>query len=437
MKLSKKHISTIKKFLKNTLFSGLFCFTYLSALVFAGRIFSKNLPSKLMFPDIAENCSAKEADTLDLCSPVDDVVVVEMTPGARRLPEIDKSKERGAFGPEGFLPECLPAFSRGRRIREVGGTSAPKVSIVVPIYNSEKWLDECISSLSNQTIKDIEIICVNDGSTDHSADIIADHAQKDPRIRVITQKNQGVAAARNRGLELARGEFVAFVDSDDFVDSDCYKKAYIDATNTEADITAFGYNIFNSNGVKRRHTLRKIQYDDALEAWFSERGGRPFIWNKLFRKAFLEETGVKFEKGISFNEDVFFQFRVFARAKKVAFIPDKLYFYRTENKKSLSRGTDAFKKLSFNLRGYRVVIDDWKTLENTKKYKSNLFKATLNSTIRRLRDINEKQKIFACTETAKLLNDDFFTGVNPRALGADVQNKLAQIEKSSTVPFNF
>lgn len=98
----------------------------------------------------------------------------------------------------------------------------PKVSIIVPVYNVENYLRKCLDSLINQTLKNIEIICINDGSTDNSLSILEEYASKDERIIVINQENAGVSSARNRGLEIATGEYIAFVDADDSVTPDCF-----------------------------------------------------------------------------------------------------------------------------------------------------------------------------------------------------------------------
>ncbi len=113
-----------------------------------------------------------------------------------------------------------------------------KVSVIVPVYNVEKYLEECIESLINQTLTDIEIICINDGSTDNSLKILEELQKKDNRIKIINQKNSGVSSARNNGIENATGEYIGFVDSDDWIDSDYYEKLYNTAKKYNSDIAA-------------------------------------------------------------------------------------------------------------------------------------------------------------------------------------------------------
>ena len=112
----------------------------------------------------------------------------------------------------------------------------PKVSVIVPVYNVEKYLSDCLDSLIKQTLKDIEIICVDDGSTDNSHKILLEYARKDDRILVLQQENSKQGTARNKGLEIAKGEYIGFVDSDDWVDEDFYEKLYIAAIEKDSDI---------------------------------------------------------------------------------------------------------------------------------------------------------------------------------------------------------
>ena len=104
-----------------------------------------------------------------------------------------------------------------------------KVSIIVPVYNVEKYLKRCLDSITNQTLKELEIICINDGSTDNSLKILKQYAHKDKRISIINKQNEGLSVARNTGMEAASGEYIGFVDSDDWIDLDFYKKLYTTA----------------------------------------------------------------------------------------------------------------------------------------------------------------------------------------------------------------
>ena len=123
----------------------------------------------------------------------------------------------------------------------------PKISIIVPIFNGELYLEECLNSLVNQTFNDIEIICVNDGSTDNSMKILEDFQKKDSRIEIISQPNQGVSIARNNGVNQANGEYVLFVDSDDWLDLDACAELYSNAVSNDSDIVLFNSVIENES----------------------------------------------------------------------------------------------------------------------------------------------------------------------------------------------
>ena len=131
----------------------------------------------------------------------------------------------------------------------------PKVSVIIPVYNVEKYLSECLDSVVNQTLKDIEIICVNDGSPDGSAEILEEYAQKDNRIKVITQENRGVSEARNSGLKIASGEYIAFLDSDDYIDLKFFEQLYKRGIESNSDVVVCE-NIYRFSGNKQKLFLK-------------------------------------------------------------------------------------------------------------------------------------------------------------------------------------
>ncbi len=188
-----------------------------------------------------------------------------------------------------------------------------KVSVVIPVYNTEEYLDECLNSVENQTLKDIEIICVNDGSTGSVMDILKKHQKSDDRIKIIEQENSGVSAARNRGIIAARGDYIAFLDSDDYVASYAYEKAYKDAVNNNADVVQFGKLDF---GFDKKINLKDYSYDDSLIKSYSRKDKEnPFkalklntdsVLDKLWKHSFLMDNKISFKQGLSFGEDNLF-----------------------------------------------------------------------------------------------------------------------------------
>ena len=220
----------------------------------------------------------------------------------------------------------------------------PAVSVLVAVYNVSTYLRQCLDSLKNQTLKDIEIICVNDGSTDSSLQILEEYAAKDDRIKLVNKINGGLPSARNAGLEIARGEYICFVDGDDFVDIRMYKKMYRVAKRKKADIVVCGGQVFPKKEqipewLKCTLSTRNITYRmSGSDALFNENGAKPFIWRDLIKRDFIEKSNFRFDENIVLGEDQAFQFKIFPVAKKIVFIEDKFYNYRYERPESIMDG---------------------------------------------------------------------------------------------------
>lgn len=185
------------------------------------------------------------------------------------------------------------------------------VSIIVPIYKVEQYLPKCIESLIVQTYHDIEVILVDDGSPDGCPQICEDYAKKDERIVVLHQQNQGVSAARNAGLQSAKGEFIGFVDPDDWVSPDMYEGMVNALVRMGADLAICGYDYYNESGEvdeKRKYPIRPDETVSQKEVMkrFSDMPPsiRHGVWNKLFRNNLLHDIG--FKEGLHSSEDVFF-----------------------------------------------------------------------------------------------------------------------------------
>ena len=243
-------------------------------------------------------------------------------------------------------------------------TRKPIVSIIVPVYNAEKYLGECLDSLVKQTLGDIEIVAVDDGSTDSSAAILANYAQRDSRVRVIPQENGGVSRARNAGLEAARGEYVLFVDSDDYVRLDACEFLVNRVSESGADIVVFGGKTFptkrwaDDSFAKRNRICRKSEIVDAL---FSEAGGVPLMCNKLYSTELLRRIDAKLPVDLSLGEDHVFQLRVFPHAKCVEYSGEVLYFYRNHEGSSLDAEDEVRdERIVKHLDVVRAIASDWK-----------------------------------------------------------------------------
>ena len=212
----------------------------------------------------------------------------------------------------------------------------PKISVIVPVYNCEKYLPACFESLLNQTFRDIEMICVDDGSTDTSYAILQQYAKKDHRIKVYQQQNSGVASARNFALDKATGDWIAFCDSDDTVPLDAYEKLYKMAK--ECDIVVGDFYDIDDYGAQDRALPKPVKQMSAFAALFKV----PCVWTKLMNKQFIENNKLRFPE-LRLGEDVVFLATAAVCNPKVTVINNAVYYHWNHNKeyvKSLNHQYD-------------------------------------------------------------------------------------------------
>ena len=210
----------------------------------------------------------------------------------------------------------------------MSSASGPRISVIIPVYNVEKYLARCLDSVLAQRFPDVEILCIDDGSTDGSLSLLREYAAKDSRIRVLEQKNSGASAARNAGLEAAKGTWIAFVDSDDEVLPDIWTTLLEDAG--DADAVCFSAEeLREENG--RRTSVDSGYFDVPFQ------GPRTLtdqdlvrlsmtVWDKLFRRAKVEDCALRFPEGVHFEDNVFV-LNFFALNRNVHFEPRRLYRY--------------------------------------------------------------------------------------------------------------
>ena len=229
---------------------------------------------------------------------------------------------------------------------QIGGESVPILSVIVPVYNVENYLRQSLDSLIAQTRRDIEFIVVNDGSPDHSWEIIREYAARDSRFRYIEQENRGFSGSRNRGLDEARGKYIGFVDSDDWIEPDMYDKLLNLAESTGADIAQGSYfHCYVKEGIVIPHD--NSPYVSLLAASGGKlRGAEGIlfedgtIWNRIYRRKMLEENQIRFSPEMTFGEDAFFHRCAVCCAEKIAAIPDPLYHYRRHRPGSATNSSD-------------------------------------------------------------------------------------------------
>lgn len=218
--------------------------------------------------------------------------------------------------------------------------SRVKVSVLVPIYNVEKFLPECLDSLVNQTLKEIEIICINDGSKDNSLKIIKDYAKNDKRIVIIDKKNSGYGDSMNQGLKKATGEYVGIVESDDFIDKDAFLELYRIAE--KYDVEVIKSNFYEYYGeTKKDSTVSDMFSPDQIGKVIDPRKHReifyqpPCIWAAIYKNSFLKENGINFlpTPGAAY-QDAGFNFKVWSVARKAYFVKKAFLHYRQDNANS-------------------------------------------------------------------------------------------------------
>lgn len=195
-----------------------------------------------------------------------------------------------------------------------------KVSIIVPIYNVENYLEKCLDSLTGQSLNDIEILAVNDGSTDSSLDILERYAQKDSRIVVLNKQNGGLSDARNYAFPYIHGEYVGFIDSDDYIDLEMYETMYKRAIETSADIVECNlHHTFDDS--EDTEIGRHIHEKEELIM-----NGRSVVWNKIYKTSWLLETGVRFPKGLIY-EDVNFYCKIVPFLTRIEYVEEPFVHY--------------------------------------------------------------------------------------------------------------
>ncbi len=243
----------------------------------------------------------------------------------------------------------------------------PKVSIIIPMYNVEKYLKRCIESVLNQTVKNLEIICVNDGSPDNCPQICDEWKEKDNRIVVVHKENGGLSDARNAGLDIAQGEYIAFVDSDDWISIQIYQIMINKCLSNCLDICEVNYlkTIENIENVSNSNEYRIFDTENSLKQLINGYMSQT-VWNKLYKKGVIK--GIYFEKG-KLNEDEFWTYQVFANSKRIGKLNWYGYYYFQRDTSIMGtsyslRRIDAIegkkRRLDFIYKNYPNLVGDAK-----------------------------------------------------------------------------
>ena len=314
-----------------------------------------------------------------------------------------------------------------------------KVSIIIPVYNTEKYLDECLNSIENQTLKDIEIICVNDGSKDHSLEILENHAAKDERIKIINKENGGVSSARNNGIKNAKGDYIMFLDSDDSYVPYACEKEYNVAVKNEANVVEFGVKDFTDGEVL---DLSSLNYDDSkITVYTKKENENPFsvlnfpcgvVWNKIWKRSFINENNLSFKEGLNRGEDSLFNMLAAPHLNK--YIKDKniIYNYRTGRADSAMTITQADVKKKLD--NFLVLIKELS--DNRNKFSFDGGDEWLLSTMLwlvkpeifdKLKD--EEGKLYYCRKFLEIIENDFINKYNiPVTVGSENESMIGDMQ---------
>lgn len=265
----------------------------------------------------------------------------------------------------------IPTPAHLNSSRTEGAGLNPLVSIVIPVYNVEKYLRECLDSVVNQTIRDLQIICINDGSTDNSLAILQEYAKKDCRIQIINQKNAGQSVARNAALPFVKGKYICFVDSDDWIDLQLCEKVYDKAERTGADMTLLFFNTLKKTPLQNiTNYLTEHSYfiPDVKDKNCLEMSRYTSVWATLWKTSFLFDNCLTFAEGLTREDDIFY-WQAWIKNPKLALVTERLYFYRpnpVSTMHSLDRRTldiiEVFRVIKDCLVSENKFNGEWKRL---------------------------------------------------------------------------
>jgi glycosyltransferase involved in cell wall biosynthesis len=240
---------------------------------------------------------------------------------------------------------CADNNDKKQEVNKNHNEKAVKVTVILPVYNVEKYLKQCLDSILNQTLKNIEVICIDDGSTDNSYKVLRNYSLKDSRVYVLRQENKGAGAARNRGLDVANGEYLSFLDSDDFFAPTMLEEMYELAKANDNDIVICKTKAFNQQTKKEEQTKWTLKerllpskkvfscYDISDYAFNYAMG---WAWDKLYKRTFIQIHGIKFQE-IRTSNDAFFTFIANLKARKISVVNKELAIHRIKTKTSLSQ----------------------------------------------------------------------------------------------------
>lgn len=295
-----------------------------------------------------------------------------------------------------------------------------KVSVIIPVYNVENYIEECVESVINQTLKEIEIIIVNDGTKDNSIKKIEKYLSN-PRVILINKENGGVSSARNTGLKIARGEYISFIDSDDFIEPTMLEKLYNEGEGMDIVFSNFARIDEFGNIEIEKNNFENLEIKEGSYFYNIELG---YIWNKIYNHKFLKEYNIKFKENM-LMEDLLFSLKVFSIAKKVKYLDKVYYYYRVGINESAVNTLIKNKELMNKT--YNQLIEEVEKFliefEGKKFIKLRIFLTKIDLFVRKKKLNNEKinnKKIKEIEEKIENLWDENFSIEENKILREDM-----------------
>ena len=327
------------------------------------------------------------------------------------------------------------------------------MSIIIPVYNGEKFIDRCLKSVLNQTLSNIEVIIVNDGSNDNSEKLILEYKKIDPRIKYISTKNKGVSIARNIGISHANGEYIGFVDIDDYIDINMYEIMYNKAKNNNSQIVFCGHISVRKNGQLNEIPSPKeliinnkdIKEKEIYYAFINLT--RPYLGmscNKIYKREFIQNNLLEFDADRTIGEDFYFNLQAFTYASDITIIPNTLYYYNRIDESSTRKYIKDI--IEIDIVNYRTRIEYLKKWglfipKNISKI-NNIFVDSLFDCIRneitenkanyktKIKNIN---KIIYRKDVKDILDNEFIDSLNKQS--KNKLNKVLNLEKNNYIYF--
>lgn len=267
--------------------------------------------------------------------------------------------------------------------------NTPQISVIVPIYKAEKYLRKCIDSILAQTFTDFELLLIDDGSPDNSGRICDEYAEKDSRIRVFHKENGGVSSARNVGLDNARGEWIAFVDADDWVSENYLEQDFA----TKANLIQLGYNIVSENGkLTRSYRFKEKELTEKklIYRYFVQKRNNA-LWDKFFSRDLISEQ--RFDENVAVGEDFLFMLSLICKVQCYRFSSTGKYYYVIRNSSAMGRVSKSARKRLDII--FKNIVNVCNTIPHAYKLRNGiLFSTYLNFALSNYKLLTEEEKLY-------------------------------------------